>query len=58
MLRWALIFLILGIVAGALGFGGVAGAAVGIAKFLFFLFIIMFLVTLLLGLTIYKSVIR
>jgi len=58
MLRWAFIFLILGIVAGALGFGGVAGAAVGIAKFLFFLFIIMFLVTLLLGLTIYKSVIR
>lgn len=58
MLRWAFIFLILGIVAGALGFGGVAGAAVGIAKFLFFLFIIMFLVTLLLGLTIYKSVVR
>ncbi len=58
MLRWAFIFLILGIVAGALGFGGVAGAAVGIANFLFFLFIIMFLVTLLLGLTIYKSVIR
>lgn len=55
MLRWALVFLIIGLVAAALGFGGVAGAAVGIAKFLFFLFIAMFVIFLVLGLTVFKS---
>ncbi len=44
MLKWALIFLVLGLIAGALGFGGVAGAFVGIAKILFFLFVVVFVV--------------
>lgn len=35
MLRWALIFFIVAIVAGALGFSGIAGAASGIATILF-----------------------
>ena len=35
MIKWAIIFAIIGIIAGVLGFGGIAGAAVGIAKFLF-----------------------
>ncbi|HUB85485.1 MAG TPA: DUF1328 family protein [Rhizomicrobium sp.] len=51
MLKWAVIFLILGLVCAVLGFGGAAGAFIGIAKFLFFLFLVIFLVFLVLGLT-------
>ena len=50
MLKWAFIFLVFGLLAGLLGFTGVAGAAIGIAKFLFFLFVAIFLVMLVLGL--------
>jgi len=46
MLYWALIFLVVAIVAGLLGFGAVAFAAAGIAKLLFFLFLILFIVSL------------
>jgi uncharacterized membrane protein YtjA (UPF0391 family) len=56
MLRWALIFLIIGLVAGLLGFTGVAGASIAIAKTLFFVFIILFLVLLILGLTVARRV--
>jgi uncharacterized membrane protein YtjA (UPF0391 family) len=55
VLRWALIFLLLGIVAAVLGFGDVAGAAFAIAKILFFLFLAIFLVLLLLSLTAIRS---
>ena len=50
MLKWALIFLVVGLVLGAMGFGGVGGAFVGIAKFLFFVAIAIFVVFLVLGL--------
>ncbi len=50
MLKWAFAFLILGLVAGALGFTGIGGAFVGIAKFLFFIAIAIFVVLLVLGL--------
>ena len=56
MLRWALIFLVLGIVAALLGFTGIAGASVGIAKVLFFLFLAIFAVMFILGLTVYRGV--
>jgi uncharacterized membrane protein YtjA (UPF0391 family) len=46
MLRWALIFLVLALVAGVFGFGLVASASVEIARILFFLFIVLFLVGL------------
>ena len=49
MLRWALIFAVIAIIAGALGFGGVAGAAAGIAKLLFFLAVVGFLIFLAIG---------
>lgn len=49
MLSWAATFLIIALIAGALGFGGVAGTATGIAQILFTLFIILFFVSLLLG---------
>lgn len=49
MLGWALTFLVIALIAGALGFGGVAGAATGIAKILFFVFLILFIVGLFVG---------
>jgi len=50
MLRWAVIFLVIAIVAGILGFAGLMVAAAGIAKLLFYLFLILFLITFLSGL--------
>jgi uncharacterized membrane protein YtjA (UPF0391 family) len=50
MLRWALGFLIVAIIAAMLGFGGVAQASAGIAKVLFFVFLAGFVITLVLGL--------
>jgi uncharacterized membrane protein YtjA (UPF0391 family) len=52
MLRWALIFLVIGLIAGVLGFTGVAGASIAIAKTLFFIFMVIFLVLLIAGLTV------
>lgn len=56
MIKWAIIFAVIGLIAGALGFSGVAGAAMGIAKVLFFVAIAIALVLVLLGVTIYKKV--
>ena len=50
MLRWAIAFFIIAIVAAIFGFGGIAVAAAGIAKTLFFIFLVLFLVALLGGL--------
>lgn len=50
MLYWALVFLVIAVVAGLLGFGSVASAATGIAKVLFFVFLIVFVIALVLGL--------
>jgi uncharacterized membrane protein YtjA (UPF0391 family) len=47
MLRWALAFFIVALIAAFLGFGGIAVASAGIAKILFFIFLILFLVSLL-----------
>ncbi|MGD0864197.1 MAG: DUF1328 family protein [Rhizomicrobium sp.] len=52
MLRLAFLFLILGLIAGVLGFTGIAGASFAIAKFLFVLFLLIFVVLLIAGLTI------
>jgi uncharacterized membrane protein YtjA (UPF0391 family) len=49
MLRWILIFLVLALVAAALGFGGIAGAAADIARILFWVFIILFILGLIFG---------
>lgn len=50
MLRWSLIFLVVSLIAAALGYGGVAADAAEIAKILFFIFLTIFVVTLILGL--------
>lgn len=49
MLSWAVTFLIVALIAALLGFTGIAGTAVWIAKVLFFVFLILFIVTLLFG---------
>jgi uncharacterized membrane protein YtjA (UPF0391 family) len=51
MLRLALIFLVVGLVAALFGFTGIAGASFAIAKFFAFLFLVLFLIFLVLGLT-------
>jgi uncharacterized membrane protein YtjA (UPF0391 family) len=47
MLRWALVFFVVALIAAVLGFTGIAVAAAGVAKILFFLFVVLFLITLL-----------
>src|SRR5262249_5283627 len=49
MLRGALVFLVVAIIAAVLGFGGIAGDAAWVAKILFFVFLIVFVVSLLMG---------
>lgn len=46
MLYYALVFLVIALVAGFLGFGGVAFAAAGVAKILFGVFLVLFLIGL------------
>ncbi len=50
LLGWALVFLVIAIIAAVFGFGAVASAATGIAKVLFFVFIAVFVIMLLFGL--------
>jgi uncharacterized membrane protein YtjA (UPF0391 family) len=50
MLQWAIAFFVIALIAAVFGFLGIATAAVGIAKILFFVFLVLFLVTLLGGL--------
>ena len=49
MLSWALTFLIVALIAAALGFSGVAGPAAGFAEVCFLVFLVLFLVSLLFG---------
>jgi len=46
MLRWALIFLVVALFSLDQRFGGIAGTSMGIAKILFFVFVVLFLVSL------------
>jgi uncharacterized membrane protein YtjA (UPF0391 family) len=46
MLRWTLLFLVVAIIAGIFGFAGVMVAAAGIAKLLFYVFLVLFVVSL------------
>lgn len=49
MLKYAIIFAIVSLIAGALGFGGIAAGAAGIAKLLFGLFLVLAVVFLVLA---------
>lgn len=56
MLRWALIFFVVAIVAALFGFTDIASAAAGIAKILFFIFVTLFLIALIAGLFVVRSI--
>ena len=47
MLNWTLSFLLVAIIAAVFGFGGIAVTAVEMAKVLFFIFLVLFLMSLL-----------
>ena len=49
MLRWALLFLVVALVSALFGFTEVAGTSIVAAKILFFVFLIMFVVSLVMG---------
>ena len=46
MLRWAIGFFIVALIAAVLGFGGIAIAAAGIAKIIFYIFLALFIISL------------
>jgi uncharacterized membrane protein YtjA (UPF0391 family) len=50
MLHWTLAFLVIALIAALFGFGGIAVAAAGIARILFFIFLVLFLVSVMSGL--------
>jgi uncharacterized membrane protein YtjA (UPF0391 family) len=49
MLYWSLVFLVVALVAGMLGFTGIYAAAAGIAQILFYVFLVLFIVSLVAG---------
>ena len=46
---WAVVFLIIALMAAIFGFGGIAAASAGIAKLLFFIFLVLFVISLIFG---------
>jgi uncharacterized membrane protein YtjA (UPF0391 family) len=50
MLTWALIFLVVALIAGVLGFTTIAGASIALAKLLFLIFLVLFVVSLIMHL--------
>jgi uncharacterized membrane protein YtjA (UPF0391 family) len=49
MLGWSILFFIVAIIAAVFGFGGIAAAATDIARLLFVVFLVLFVISLLLG---------
>lgn len=50
MLNWVVTFLVIALIAGVLGFGGIAGASIEIAKTIFFIALILLVVSAVVGL--------
>jgi uncharacterized membrane protein YtjA (UPF0391 family) len=50
MLSWVVTFLVVALIAGVLGFGGVAGVSIEIAKTIFFIAVVLFLISAVVGL--------
>ena len=50
MLSWAVLFLVIALLAAVFGFTGLAGTAAGMAQILFFIFLVIFLISLVMGL--------
>lgn len=55
MLHYAVVFLVIALVAALFGFGGIAAGAVGIAKILFYVFVVLAVATFLYGLIVRKT---
>jgi uncharacterized membrane protein YtjA (UPF0391 family) len=55
MLGWALVFLVVALIAAAFGFGGIAAGAASIAQVLFWIFLVLFLASLIYGLVTGRS---
>ena len=49
LLSWTVVFLVIALIAGVFGFGGVASESVGIAKIIFFIFLVLFIIGLVRG---------
>jgi uncharacterized membrane protein YtjA (UPF0391 family) len=49
MIRWAVIFAVLALIAGVLGFGRLAGDFASISKVLLFVFLVLFVISLFVG---------
>jgi uncharacterized membrane protein YtjA (UPF0391 family) len=47
MIRWVITFLVVALIAAVLGFGGIAEGAADIAKIIFYIFIVLFVISLL-----------
>lgn len=56
MLKWALFFFIISLIAALFGFTGIAAGAAAIAKVLFFIFVVIFVILLIAGFTIGKKI--
>jgi uncharacterized membrane protein YtjA (UPF0391 family) len=56
MLGWVVTFLIVALIAGVLGFAGIAGASIEIAKIIFFIAVVLFLVSAVIGISRGRSV--
>ena len=52
MLKWAVIFLIIAVIAGIFGFTDIQAASAGIAKILFGIFLVLFLAAVVFGLVV------
>jgi len=55
ILKWALIFFIISVVAAVFGFTGISAASADVARVLFYVFLVIFVLLLLLGLTIFRA---
>ncbi len=49
MFGWVVTFLVIALIAGVLGFGGIAGASIEIAKIIFFVALVLFVLSLIFG---------
>jgi uncharacterized membrane protein YtjA (UPF0391 family) len=56
LLKWALIFFLISIIAAVFGFTGVSAASADVARILFYIFVVIFLALLVLGLMAARSV--
>jgi uncharacterized membrane protein YtjA (UPF0391 family) len=56
LLRWALAFLVIAVIAALFGFGNIAAGAADIAKVLFFIFLAVCVILFILGMTVYRTV--